>query len=119
MSKLVFRLRHVPDDEAADVRELLEQHDIDYFETAAGNWGISMPALWVNKDEDFPRARELIDQYQEERGKRIRQEYELSRQRGEARTLWHSFIEKPIQFVLIVGVIIAVLYLSLYVFLSM
>ena len=38
MSKLLFKLRNVPDDEALEVRELLELNDIDYFETTPGNW---------------------------------------------------------------------------------
>ena len=45
MSKLLFRLRHVPEDEAEEVRALLEQNSIEFFETFAGNWGISLPAL--------------------------------------------------------------------------
>ena len=64
MSKLVFRLRNVPEDEAQDVREILENNDIGYFETAAGNWGISLPAIWINETEEFEQARQLIDEYQ-------------------------------------------------------
>ena len=45
MSKLLFRLRNVPDDEADEVRELLTQHSIEFYETGAGNWGISMPRV--------------------------------------------------------------------------
>mgnify|MGYP000122608217 CR=1 FL=1 len=36
-----------------------------YYETPAGNWGISMPALWL-KDEnahDLDRAKALIEKY--------------------------------------------------------
>ncbi|MEE3087569.1 MAG: DUF6164 family protein, partial [Pseudomonadota bacterium] len=42
MAKLLFRMRDVPDDEAEEVRELLTQNKITFFETFAGNWGISM-----------------------------------------------------------------------------
>ena len=42
MSKLLFRLRNVPDDEAEEVRQLLEEHGIETYETDAGNWGISL-----------------------------------------------------------------------------
>jgi hypothetical protein len=31
MAKLLFRMRHVPDDEAQEVRALLEQNNIDFF----------------------------------------------------------------------------------------
>lgn len=116
MSKLLFRLRNVPEDEAQDVRELLESHDIAYFETSAGNWGISLPAIWTNESEKFEFARGLIDDYQAERTSRLRREYQLSKERGEAKTLWHSFRESPIKFVVFSSLIGVVLYLSIQVF---
>ena len=42
-------MRHVPEDEAQEVRELLASNKIEFFETFAGNWGVSMPALWLKK----------------------------------------------------------------------
>ena len=82
MSKLLFRLRNVPIDEAQDIRELLEDNDIAYFETSAGNWGISLPAIWVHETDSFEFARQLIDDYQHERSERLRREYELSKSNG-------------------------------------
>lgn len=119
MSKLLFRLRHVPDDEAQEVRELLENNGIEYFETFAGNWGISMPALWLKDASEYARARTLLDAYQQERQRRVRAEYEQSVQRGEAKTLWHSFLENPGRFLLYVSLAVLVLYFSVQVFLSL
>ena len=48
----------------------------------------------------------------------IKKEYELGRQRGETRTMWNSFIENPVRFVLYLALIGGVLFLSLQVFLS-
>lgn len=118
MSKLVFRLRNVPDDEAEEVRQLLQDNEIAFFETSAGNWGISMPAIWVNSDADFARARQLLDDYQQERSKRIRKQYEISRQRGEARTSLEIFKGNPLRYIGYILVIAVVLYLSLRFFLS-
>lgn len=67
MSTLVFRLRNVPDDEAEDIRSLLTSNDIQFFETTAGNWGISMPGIWLESDNDVDRAKTLIDEYQQQR----------------------------------------------------
>ena len=100
MSKLVFKLRNVPDDEALAVRALLEQHAFDYFETTAGNWGISMPGLWLTDADDFERARTLIDAYQAERAHTERQRYLELRSAGEAPTLWQLLRQKP----LVVGI---------------
>ena len=63
MSKILFKLRDVPADEAQEVRELLERNDIEYYETLGGNWGISLPALWLKKEAQRHRARELLDTY--------------------------------------------------------
>jgi len=82
MAALIFRLRNVPDDEAADVRALLDQHGIAWFETTAGNWGIAMPGLWVEDEADRERARALIDDYQQARGQRLRAEREARRVDG-------------------------------------
>jgi hypothetical protein len=118
MSKLVFKLRHVPDDEAEAIRQLLDEHEIAFFETFAGNWGISLPALWIRDEQDFDRARALIDDYQQQRSQHMRSVYEEQRQRGEVRTLWHSFIEAPLRFIVYVGLALLVLYFSVRVFLS-
>tara|TARA_R110002073_G_scaffold192146_3_gene350892 strand:+ start:1462 stop:1821 length:360 start_codon:yes stop_codon:yes gene_type:complete len=116
MAKLLFRLRNVPEDEAQDVRELLDSNDISYFETSAGNWGISLPAIWTNESEKFNFARELIDEYQTERTIRLRKEYQLSKARGEAKTLRHSFRDNPIKFIAFSAIIFLVLYLSLQIY---
>ena len=57
-------LRGVPDKEADDVRSLLADSGIPYYETPRGNFGISMAALWVSNDSDAVRARELLEEYQ-------------------------------------------------------
>src|SRR5690606_13961933 len=55
-AKLLLNLRHVPDDEADDVRALLEAVRIDYYETRAGPFGISAGGIWVRDDDDVPDA---------------------------------------------------------------
>jgi hypothetical protein len=118
MSKLVFKLRNVPIDEAQDIRELLEGNDIAYFETSGGNWGISLPAIWIHESEKFEFTRQLIDEYQIERTQRLRKEYQASKASGEAKTIWQSFRENPFRFIAF-SVIIAVvltIYMRVFVF---
>ena len=67
MSKLLFKMRHVPEDEARDVRDLLQKNNIEFFETFSGNWSISIPAIWVSRDDQYTEARKIIDLYQAER----------------------------------------------------
>jgi hypothetical protein len=114
MSKQIFRLRNVPEDEAEEIRQLLREHGIDFYETPAGNWGISMPALWLN-DENEHRAEEakgLIEQYQEERVLRIRREYEELKQQGNHRKLRDVFRERPFEFIFYLLIVALILYLS-------
>ncbi|MGB4248867.1 MAG: DUF6164 family protein [Pseudohongiellaceae bacterium] len=118
MSRLLFRLRHVPDDEAEEVRQLLTAHNIEFYETSAGNWGISMPALWIHEDDRFEEARALLEVYQQERAQRIREEYDERVRQGEAESLLTSFTSNPLRFIFYSGLIVAVLYLSISSFFS-
>ena len=118
MSKLLFRLHHVSEDEAGDVRELLENHGIAYFETSAGLFGISFPAIWVRHDEQFETARGLIDEYQQARRRRIRSRYRAAREKGESRTAFDIFRENPARFIGSLALAVLVLYFSVRFFFS-
>ena len=119
MATLLFRLRNVPEDEAEEVRALLDEHGIAYYETSAGNWRISMPALWLPDDSQLGPARELLDAYQQERSRRMRQAYHEQKQSGRHPTLWSNFVREPLKVSLYLGAAAVVLYLSLQVFLTM
>ena len=64
MSVLLFRLRNVPEDEAEDIRELLTNNNFEFYETSAGNWGISTAAIWLNNNNGLDNAKKLIENYQ-------------------------------------------------------
>jgi hypothetical protein len=112
MAKLLFRLRNVPDDELNDVHAILAEHDIAVYETDAGNWGISLPALWLQDDNQFEQARELIEQYQQERAAKAREEYQTLRQEGQADTWLASFKRQPFRVISFLALIVLVTYLS-------
>jgi hypothetical protein len=116
MSKLLFKLRNVPEDEAIEVRELLDANAIDYFETTPGNWGISMPGLWLSNADDFPRARALLDEYQTARAQRERARFDALRATGEAPTLWQLLRAKPLVVSIQLIAIALLAYLSLRLF---
>ena len=118
MATLLFRLRHVPDDEAEEVRALLSEHGIDYYETEPGNWGISMPALWLRDASQLEQATALLGEYQQQRAERMQQEYTALRERGEAPTLLTSLRAQPVRFVFYTGLSAAILYLSVSSFFS-
>ena len=47
MTHHLMNLRHVPDDEAEEIRALFEAHEVRYYETPPSRWGISMGGFWV------------------------------------------------------------------------
>ncbi len=112
MPVLIFKLRGVPDDEAEDVRALLEHNRIDYYETTAGNWGVSLPAIWLQDEMEEETAKELINEYQQERYSRVRGEYEQLKKEGKQRRFVDLFKENPNQFLLYIVVILCIVYLS-------
>lgn len=112
MAVRIFNLRGVPDDEAEEVRALLDENGVEFYETPAGNWGLSMPSLWLRDNTLEPRARELINSYQKERQQRMRGEYERRKAAGENRTMLDNIRDNPLRFILYMAIICGLLYLS-------
>jgi hypothetical protein len=112
MAILLFSLRGVPEDEACEVRELLTEHQIDFYETAAGNWGISMPALWLRDHSELEKARQLLNAYQQQRFATQREIYLQLKQTGRHKTLLKAFIEKPLLYSVYVLTMLLVVYVS-------
>lgn len=118
MARIFFRLRLVPDDEAEDVRQLLDDSHIPWYETSAGRWGVSFPAIWVTEDDDLPRAKELLAQYQANRLERIRAEQQSRAENGESETLISRILQRPVQGFGILIVIAVIVYFSIRPFFS-
>jgi hypothetical protein len=118
MAKLIFKLRSVSDDEADDIKILLTDNQIDFYESPAGNWGISMHALWVNDESQCNQAKQLIDEYQRERAQRIRQETQQKIEEGEFETFFQRLLSRPLQFLVLLAIILFILYLSIMPFLQ-
>ncbi len=101
MAVLLLNLRDVPDDEVAEVRELLEQHEIAFYETEPNRWGISAGAIWIRDDADSTRAKELMEAYQAERRLRAQVAYESARRDGSVETFWAQMRSQPLRLLLI------------------
>jgi hypothetical protein len=109
MAKLLIKLRHAPDDEIDEIRGLLQAHRIDFYETQAGPWGVSAPGFWLNDELQYDRAKALLDDYQENRCREQRAEYQRLCAAGKQRTFLQNLLEKPLQvllFSLIAGLIL-------------
>ncbi len=119
MSAQLISLRHVLEDEAEEIRQLLTKHRIEFYETPPGNWGISMPAIWLHDEDDLEHAKALLDTYQEERGQRIREEYTQLKSAGLHRTLLDEIRANPVKVVAFIALAAAVAYFSITPFLEL
>jgi hypothetical protein len=113
MPRLLFNLRGVPEDEADEVRELLTEQDIDFYETSAGNWGMSMPALWLRNDADLEKARSVLNQYQQQRFLTARANYLELKKMDQQKTFLKAFFEKPFLFLAYLFTMFLIVYVSI------
>src|SRR5574337_156995 len=114
MSKLLMNLRNVPDDEADDVRAMLDAARIAFYETRPSIWGVSAGGIWVTEDADFAQARRAMDDYQQQRSIRARAEYAAARRAGTADTFITLFRADPARVVMnVLGILFALALVTL------
>lgn len=116
MPRLLLNLRHVPDDEAEEVRALLDDRHIGYYETPPSRWGISMGGIWVRDTDQAELAKRLLDEYQLTRARRAREDYDQRRRTGTAETLAGRFRRDPVRSVLFTAIALALLCFIIYPF---
>lgn len=112
MSVQLFILRGVPDDEADEIRELLSCHNISYYETPAGSWGMSMPAIWLQDENQLPQAKLLLREYQDQRKFRVQEEYNQLKREEKNKTTLDGIKENPLRFIVYLTIVLIVIYLS-------
>lgn len=114
MSRLLLNLRNVPDDEADDVRAMLDAKRIAFYETTPGPWGISSGGLWVKEEADFADAKRALDDYEQQRSDRVRAEYAAAKREGTAQTLIGILRSDPMRVALaLLGILLALALVAL------
>ena len=78
----LFNLAGVSEDEAADIRELLQENNIVYYQTPHSQHGIDQAAIWLRTDKHLDKAKKLINEYQKQRAIAARYEYESTPQKS-------------------------------------
>lgn len=119
MARLLLNLRNVPDDEHLEVRELLDENGIDYYETEPSKWMISFGGVWLADEAQAEQAEALMAEYQEQRREREQQRYRDQLEAGEQETLGQRFRRKPANFLAVLIGIGAILYLALMPFITL
>ncbi len=109
MPRLLLNLRNVPEDESGEVLELMARHHIECYQTPPGPLGITAGGIWLKERDDYPRARELMDEYQAERARRARAEHDQAVREGRAETLGTAIRRRPVRTLLYLGLAIFIL----------
>jgi len=113
MAVLLFKLRGVPEDEANEVKLLLDEHGVSYYETTAGSWGISMPGLWLHDNAGLAGAKALLDGYQQQRAAAAQAAYAEARASGTQKRLHHGIMAHPLRFLMVMLLVGFILYVTL------
>ena len=119
MPTLLLKLKNVPEDEYVDICELLDQNDIGYYETNVGFWGIGMSAIWLQDGSQLGLSHKLLNDYMQQRQVKAKAVYEQALQEGEARTLYSTFKQQPLMFVLYLLAVVLILGLTVMPFLKL
>ncbi|KAA0010283.1 hypothetical protein F0A17_17590 [Billgrantia pellis] len=119
MATLLFRLANVTEEEAWEVRRLLDEHGFDTYETHAGFWRLGVDAIWLRDASQLERARDVLERYQAGRQARVQQEHAERVTQGDAPTLWRRLRQHPVKMLLVALAVLAILALTLAPFLGL
>ncbi len=119
MSKLLFRLKNVPDDESNEIRSILSSNEIDYYETYAGTFGIGMAGIWLQDESDFDVAKALLDDYSRSRLAKAQQEQQQAIENKVNETFLKKVLREPFKILVCIVAIGFVLYISVVPFIKM
>jgi hypothetical protein len=117
MAMLLMKLRQVPEDELIEILRLLDEHEVDYYQTSAGAFGISLPGLWLRDETRAEEVKALLDTYAQQRLQEARKAQELEVASKGERTVFDIFREHPGKFSFRVLLILFMLWLSVLPFL--
>ncbi|MGM0450875.1 MAG: DUF6164 family protein [Pseudomonadota bacterium] len=118
MGHLLLNLRNVPEDEYEEVKALLEEHDLPYYETEPSRWMVSFGGIWLEDAARLEEAEQLLADYQAERAEKARAVHEEALARGEAETPGQRYRHNPLAFIGALIGIGVILYLALVPFLT-
>ena len=119
MAARLYSLRNVPEEETAAIRALLDEHNIPFYETGSGNWGISSPAIWLKHKEDKERAKQLLNEFHESWAITQREQFARQQQEGSHPTFMSKIKENPLQVIFYLAIVLFMLYISTKPFISL
>lgn len=119
MSIILLNLRGVPEDEAQEIRALLAERGIQFYETPTSHWGISTGAIWLKDESQQAAARQIMARYQQERQESARDCHARLKREGGAETLAGKIRDQPFRVMLYLAIVAIILYFSIRPFFSL
>ncbi|MEQ6885260.1 DUF6164 family protein [Salicola sp. Rm-C-2C1-2] len=119
MGHLLLNLRNVPEDEYIEVKALLDEHAIPYYETEPSRWMVSFGGIWLADVSRIEEAEQLLADYQAERAEKARVAQDEALARGQIETPGQRYRHNPLAFIGALIGIGAILYLALAPFLTL
>lgn len=113
MPTLLLNLRDVPDDEADEVRALLDAQAIEWYETSPSPWGISSGGIWIRDDQQAAFARAQLATYQQQRALQARAAHAADLREGRIETAWTRVRRRPLHALAVLAGIVLMLVLGL------
>lgn len=113
MSRLIFNLKNVTDEEAEEVRQLLADNDIGIYETNTGFFGTSTAGYWLHEPNQESLAKSLLKQYAQDRAERVRLAYQIECEQGLTETFWQRCLSQPLRLFFAILAIGFILFVSL------
>jgi hypothetical protein len=109
MATLLFKLNQVPEDEAEDIRKLLDEGGFNVYETSAGFFGLGVAAIWLRDRDELGRARAVIDDYQQQRAETMQADYQTRIANGEEMSFLEQSLQHPFRSLGVLAVVALIL----------
>jgi len=71
---MLLNLRSVPEEESLALKQALDEHRVDWYEVPPGIFLVSAGSIWIRHNDDYPRAKEVFDRFQDEYAAQARAE---------------------------------------------
>lgn len=97
---LLLSFRYAPEDEIEQVRILLTNNDISFYEVPPSFLGFNAGGIWLRHAEQKTAAQALLTEYQQQRALDARKLWDEQKQQGTRITQYHIAKAHPIRFLL-------------------
>lgn len=97
---LLLSFRYAPEDEIEEIRTLLANNDISFYEVPPSVMGFNAGGIWLRHAEQKTTAQALLAEYQQHRALSARQLWEEQKQQGTRITQSDIAKAHPIRFLL-------------------